>query len=674
MDKVKRSVKKRSGNYKYQKNVMKASANKAGLDFEGWTVDYRLGLGIRLIDIVISTTNLFEIIHLKLKPKHRPAKHLVPTSKTLEWMLKRNDYLSVLRPLRLPMVVSPKPWASLRGGGYLSLKTAFIRFNSDRVLTDYSLMSNTAGINFQQVFDVVNGIQETPWKINKSILDVVDHFWNTVDEDVLDCLPRKTELTPSKPYPDKGTKEEQTEWKQVASKIYKENIRAMSHKVAFHKMLWVADRFKDTDRIWFPHNVDFRGRVYPMCDFLTPQGDDVSRGLLQFAEGRPIRTELGKKHFLMYGASLYGLDKESDKAKLDWVIKHTAHLISCAFKPKESHSFWTEADKPWQFLAWCFEFEKYSNNPQSDIHLPIMVDGTCNGLQHLSALMKDQTGGEAVNLVDTGDTPNDIYTLVCDEANKVYDGPIKIDRKLCKRPVMTTPYGATEYGMREQVAEELKKRRTKIGTEMDYDDFDEIIKVTDAIYQGISKVIVKSREFMDWLQEIADVMASNNVPMEWTTPFGFYVYQTYYTYKQRRVRTQLNGVLKGYRTSLREVIPYKQDIRKNKNAISPNFIHSLDAAHLMLTVNDMRYEYGVKNLHVVHDCFGVHADDIDLLVHNLKENFIEMYTGDGIIDSFIEDYLKTYLDKHDYFKIVNQKPQTGYLDINNVRKSRFFFS
>jgi DNA-directed RNA polymerase len=303
-----------------------------------------------------------------------------------------------------------------------------------------------------------------------------------------------------------------------------------------------------------------------------------------------------------------------------------------------------------------------------------MVDGTCNGLQHLSALMKDPVGAEAVNLVDTGDTPNDIYTLVMDEANKIYKGPINIDRKLCKRPVMTTPYGATNYGMRDQVMEELKKRKSRIGTEMEFDDFEDTAAATDAIYEGISKVVHKSREFMDWLQEIAEVMAVNNIPMEWVNPFGFYVYQTYYNYKQRRIRTQLNGVLKGYRTSLREVVPRKQDVRKNKNAISPNFIHSLDAAHLMLTINDMRYEYGKTNLHVVHDCFGVHADDVDLLVHTLKENFIEMYTGNSIIDSFIEDYLKPYLDRHDYFKIVERRPQVGSLDINKVRESRFFFS
>jgi DNA-directed RNA polymerase len=169
-------------------------------------------------------------------------------------------------------------------------------------------------------------------------------------------------------------------------------------------------------------------------------------------------------------------------------------------------------------------------------------------------------------------------------------------------------------------------------------------------------------------------MATHNFPIEWTSPFGFYVYQTYYKTKQRRISTQLSGKLKNHRVSTQELVPYYQDVQKSKNAISPNFIHSLDAAHLMFTVNDMRYEHGKTSLYVVHDCFGVHADDVDLLVSTLKETFIEMYTGDGIVDRFIEDYIKKYLDRVDYFKIVEQRPMTGHLNINDVRKSRFFFS
>jgi DNA-directed RNA polymerase len=678
MDKIRKNLSKRSTNYGYKKKVIVHSANKAGLEYDSWSTDYKLGLGLRLIDIVITQTNLFEIVHFKNDQhrKGRPYKRLVPTKKTVKWLLDKNEYLSVLRPIKLPMVVSPKPWTGLQDGGYFSLKSPLIRFKKDVLFEDYIRETASEECKFEPIMDVVNAIQETPWRVNKGVLEVIEHFWNTIEGDVLgpECLPRKEELVNTQPFPEEGTDEEKKEWKRVSTAMYNENVSIMSKKIAFHKLLWVTSVFKDYDRIYFPHNLDFRGRVYPINECLSPQGDDCNKGLLQFAEGKPITTALGKKYFLMYGASLYGHDKWSEKDKLMWVNTNL-HKILTTHQDPLSYKWWAEADKPWQFLAWCLEYHEFHHNPDANIHLPVSVDGTCNGLQHLSALMKDPIGASAVNLIDTGDTPNDIYQMVSDEAKKHYHGPIKIDRKLCKQPVMTTPYGNTLYGMKDQVNNEVRKRNRKIAGGMEYsEDWDDIVKATDAITVGIDKVIHKSRLLMDWLKDIANVMAENSLPMSWMTPFGFYVYQTYPETKQKRVRTQLNGVLKGFRSSQREVIPHTQLKYKAQNSIAPNFIHSLDAAHLMFTVNDMRYEYGVKNLHVVHDCFGVHPDNVDMLVHILKENFIEMYTGTVVLDSFIEDYLKHYLDRHDYFKIVEQRPQVGSLDINKVRESRFFFS
>lgn len=40
--------------------------------------------------------------------------------------------------------------------------------------------------------------------------------------------------------------------------------------------------------IYFPHNIDFRGRAYPMHPHLNHLGNDLCRGLLEFAEGKPL--------------------------------------------------------------------------------------------------------------------------------------------------------------------------------------------------------------------------------------------------------------------------------------------------------------------------------------------------------------------------------------------------
>ena len=48
--------------------------------------------------------------------------------------------------------------------------------------------------------------------------------------------------------------------------------------------LILAHHFSD-DFLYFPHNMDFRGRVYPIAPHLNHMGDDINRCLLKFAKG-----------------------------------------------------------------------------------------------------------------------------------------------------------------------------------------------------------------------------------------------------------------------------------------------------------------------------------------------------------------------------------------------------
>ena len=52
--------------------------------------------------------------------------------------------------------------------------------------------------------------------------------------------------------------------------------------------LQVAESYLNQDAFYFPHNLDFRGRAYPMHPNLNHLGADLSRGLLQFADAKPL--------------------------------------------------------------------------------------------------------------------------------------------------------------------------------------------------------------------------------------------------------------------------------------------------------------------------------------------------------------------------------------------------
>jgi hypothetical protein len=46
------------------------------------------------------------------------------------------------------------------------------------------------------------------------------------------------------------------------------------------------------------------------------------------------------------------------------------------------------------------------------------MDGSCNGLQHFSALFRDEMGGRSVNLTNN-DTPRDVYAEVSDNVGEL---------------------------------------------------------------------------------------------------------------------------------------------------------------------------------------------------------------------------------------------------------------
>jgi DNA-directed RNA polymerase, mitochondrial len=51
--------------------------------------------------------------------------------------------------------------------------------------------------------------------------------------------------------------------------------------------LGIADQFVGRD-MFFPHNLDFRGRAYPIPPNLNHMGNDFTRGVLRFAEAKRL--------------------------------------------------------------------------------------------------------------------------------------------------------------------------------------------------------------------------------------------------------------------------------------------------------------------------------------------------------------------------------------------------
>ena len=58
-------------------------------------------------------------------------------------------------------------------------------------------------------------------------------------------------------------------------------------------------------------------------------------------------------------------------------------------------------------------------NPKYKIKTPIFLDATCNGIQHLAAILQDIELGTQVNLLPNNkDNPEDFYSKISNPINK----------------------------------------------------------------------------------------------------------------------------------------------------------------------------------------------------------------------------------------------------------------
>ena len=92
------------------------------------------------------------------------------------------------------------------------------------------------------------------------------------------------------------------------------------------------------DTFYQPHNLDFRGRAYPIPPHLSHIGDDLARGLLMFAEAKPL-GERGLRWLKIHLANLYGFDKGSFDERVAFVMDRLEDVYDSAENPLEVHQF-----------------------------------------------------------------------------------------------------------------------------------------------------------------------------------------------------------------------------------------------------------------------------------------------------------------------------------------------
>ena len=675
-----------------------------------WARADKLHLGVKLLDILMTSVGLVEVYN----PGESKIglKYVRALPETLEWIERKNDITSMMRPVYEPMVIPPRNWTTPFNGGYLSSNIKPITMVKT---TNRAYLEELRNIDMPIVYEAINAIQQTAWQINSQVLGVLKHLWDSGS--TIAGLPPKEGLPPPVQPHDIATNEEsRAEWRKSSFKIHQENLSILGTRISFDSTLKIAKRYESFRRIFFPYQLDFRGRIYAV-PHLNPQGPDYQKALLRFANGKPLGPE-GWKWLAIHGAGLAGYDKASLEDRVNWVLDNEEEILACAADPYNNRGWCTEMggcqihkEKPWQFLAFCFEWAGYCQHGEAFVSkIPVALDGSCSGIQHFSAMLKDELGGAAVNLVPQ-DLPADVYAQVAraviaqaehdaihgtdDELKHNDEGEayiaygtktiaqqwlkFGINRKVTKRSVMTLAYGSREYGFKDQLMEDILWPSKMAATRQDGtvdaekfpfsgDGFRAAGYMAKAIWSAVNLVLVKAGEAMKWLQEAAQLAAKEELPVRWTTPVGFPVMQAYPALDARRVKTAIHGkVIYLIMNQEKDHL----DKRKQSQGISPNFVHSCDAAHLMLTVVRAR-QAGLRNFGLIHDSFGTTAGDTEQFFYIVREAFVEMYTEVPVLENF-RDELAEQLSEKNRAKL-SPLPDTGTLELSRVIESRFCFA
>jgi len=480
------------------------------------------------------------------------------------------------------------------------------------------------------------------------------------------------------------------------------------------------------EALYMPIYMDFRGRLYLRPNLVTYQGGDLQKALLVFPqESRYTRSDVPSssqvRAVVYHMSNLYGngLDKAPWGDRLKW---YEDPITQRAIK-RACEGLWdtpclvallSEADEPLQLLTALL-----CHKPGRLDTMACQIDGTCNGLQHLSALFRDETAAPFVNLTSSSvnEPPCDIYGEIAERtlarlreiAGQVRDGgdggpgggvagdggdwarrllaAVKVDRKLCKKPVMVLPYGGTRGTIEDAVLGAILGQepapgwwiagvgdRGPFGLADRFPDWVEgnyaahshkeladhpllhldAKRLAGLIWDTITEMLPKAMAAMQTFRDIAKYVGDRT--LEWDTGFSIsgtrsetrpdpshpggmigrfshvsydslWVTQAKAKSERSTVKFQgyhLPGAVRGLSIRAgRDEI----DAASHTTGIVANFIHSQDAAHLAATL----YIANSRSVGTIHDCFLGRPSEMTLLGNSVRHAFKLRYgAGDPL--------------------------------------------
>lgn len=598
----------------------------------------------------------------------------------------QSDVRSIISKEDTKMLCPPDPWTTLLDGGYLSLRRKaqmpLMGYRKIRKALREQVVHEFTAEKMPQIFSCANYLQSTAFEIHQPTRDAILRTWAT-GGNALGVPSKAPPKKPEFPLPETFSKADATpeelaifqRWKRHCG-VYYENLRTWKGKV-----LEISGFFKSSKDqhapMWFPVYFDTRGRWY-YRGMPNPQGSDMSKACLHFADQKPL-GERGLFWLKVHIANSLGFDKARFADRARWVEQRWKALEAALDAPEDAREVWG-TDAPWCAFSAAWELRRALASPNPREYLcgvPVAMDATCSGLQHFSALLRDPVGGRYVNLTDpNGSGPKeDIYGQVSNVALQYMqrdlesDDPVirqmaefwisvGIPRSMAKKPVMTYVYGATLAGAAQHIEDMFEYEiapEKNLAWPNPLASFDYSMYAAKKLFAGIASTVPAAAAAMQWLKSVAREQPSGK-RMQWRTPTGFLVQHDYQDYTEKRIAVQSCGV------SIITVRDWGEGTQPHAmvNAISPNFVHALDASHLTMVANRM-HDAGMQ-LVAVHDSFGTHPCDVEGMHKIIREELVNLYKRPNLMAEFLWEVGGA-----------GETPIRGTLNLDDILSSEFVF-
>ncbi len=238
-------------------------------------------------------------------------------------------------------------------------------------------------------------------------------------------------------------------------------------------------------------------------------------------------------------------------------------------------------------------------------------------------------------------------------------------RKIVKRNVMTLPYGGTPYGLGEQNIKDAKRHGIDL---LLYLENKWGAYMGRSVYNVCTTSLKRPMQLLKVFEAAGKAAEKENRFLKWTVPLTLFPVVQHYVEGKIKKRWVQYGPPVGTRNStgyydntFQLNICFTEDTTPSKGkqsqGASPNAIHSLDAAHLAITVSQADFP-----ITTIHDSFGCLLADMPKLFVLIRETFVELYEADPL-NSLIKDINGDLNDT-----------KIGNLNLQLVKESEYCFS